>query len=297
MTALPKISLVTTNYNYGHFLEATIRSVLDQGYPNLEYIVIDGGSTDDSVRIIERYAPRLAHWESAADAGQAHALNKGLRRCTGDIVGFLNSDDLHLPNTLAQVARMFADDDVTWIGGPSEALDAVGRPTGLNRVSSPSATLRWVTGLWFPQPSSFWRRRLVDELGLFEEHLYFCFDQEYWARLAVAGHRPVIAPEPLSGERAHPGQKTANPSSRYVLERLFIAHKFLARLAPADAAALRRIIRRYERTLLRDPFYQKPAPPLSTLFRTLLHHPDLLRDRQTWGLLKQTLLSRKSSRP
>ncbi|HVU25335.1 MAG TPA: glycosyltransferase family 2 protein [Opitutus sp.] len=292
--SLPKISLVTTNFNYGRFLEATLRSVLDQAYANLEYIVIDGGSTDDSVPIIKRYADRLAYWESLPDAGQAHALNKGLRRCTGEIVGFLNSDDLHRPDTLARVARLFASGDVTWIGGPSELLDAGGRLTGVSPMSPPSTTLQWINGLRFPQPSSFWRRRLVDELGLFEEHLYFCFDQEYWARLAVAGHRPVIAAQPLSRERAHPAQKTANPSSRYIHERLFIAHKFLNQLPAADAAALRHAIRSHERTLIRAPFYRTPPPPFFDVLGLVLRHPDLLRDRLTWGLLKQTLFTRRT---
>ncbi|QYM80484.1 glycosyltransferase [Horticoccus luteus] len=295
MPALPKISLVTTNYNYGHFLDATLRSVLDQNYPNLEYIVIDGGSTDNSVEIIRRYADRLSFWTSEGDAGQAHALNKGLRRCTGDIVGFLNSDDLHRPDTLANVAGLFADPDVAWIGGSSETLDVEGRPTGVTALSPPSTAVQWVAGLRFPQPSSFWRRRLTEELGSFEEHLYYCFDQEYWARFAVAGHRPVFSTAPLSRERFHPGQKTANPAPRYMHERLFIAHKFLNRLDPVAAAALRRIIRGHERTLLRDLFYQTPPPSFSTFFRTLRHHPDLLRDRQTWGLLKQRLFTRQDS--
>ena len=290
MTVLPKISIVTTNYNYGRFLEETLRSVLDQGYPNLEYIVIDGGSTDESVSIIKRYADRLSYWVSESDAGQAHGINKGLRRCTGEIVGILNSDDLYLPDTLARVAQAFASDDVVWIGAPCEILDIDGRPTGVGKVATHAAAFQWVAGGWFPQPSSFWRRRIALELGYFEENLHYCFDQEYWARLAVAGYRPFILDRALSRDRQHPARKTANSGMRYVLERLFIAHKFLARLPPVEGAALRRVIRRYEGVLLRDAFYREPRPPFSMLIRTVIQHPDLLRDRRTWGLLKQYLL-------
>lgn len=290
--SMPRLSLVTTNFNYGRFLDATLRSVLEQNYPDLEFIVIDGGSTDDSVAVIQRYASQLAYWESTPDSGQAHALNKGLRRCTGDIVGFLNSDDLHLPDTLARVAEMFANPTTAWIGGPSEVVNAAGAFQNIAPVSPPADVVQWIAGMRFPQPSSFWRTELLRHHGCFEEHLYYCFDQEYWARLAVAGHRPLVAERPLSRERAHPAQKTATMPARYLHERLFIAHKFLNQLSPRDARRLRSIVRTHERTLLREPLYrEEPHVSLRRLGNVLACHPDLLRDRQTWGLLKQALFS------
>src|SRR5215470_7311361 len=105
--ARPRISIVTPSFNQARFLEATIRSVLDQRYDNLEYIVVDGGSTDGSVEIIKRYADRLAFWCSEADGGHGNALNKGLRRATGEIMAWLNSDDIYWPWTLAAVAEIF----------------------------------------------------------------------------------------------------------------------------------------------------------------------------------------------
>lgn len=291
MTAFPKISIVTTNYNYGQFLEETLCSVLDQNYPNLEYIVIDGGSTDDSVDIIKRYAHRLTYWLSEADAGQAHAINKGLRRSTGEIVGFLNSDDLYLPDTLARVAEAFASPDTVWIGAPCEILDGEGRKTGIGKAMTHASAFQWVCGGWFPQPSTFWRRRLMLEEGYFEEHLHYDFDQEYWARLAVAGYRPQILDQVLSRDRQHADRKTADPGMRAVQERLFIAHKYLHRLPPAEGTALRCVIRGHERVLLRDPFYQDPPPPLSKLLTVIWQNPDLLRDRRTWGLIRQRLFS------
>src|SRR4029077_16981552 len=103
----PKISIVTPSFNQGRFLEETILSVLNQNYPNLEYIVIDGGSTDETVEVIRRYEDRIPFWVSEKERGQVHAINKGLEKCTGDIFGFVNSDDVYLPGTFAAVAQYF----------------------------------------------------------------------------------------------------------------------------------------------------------------------------------------------
>ena len=103
----PRISIITPSFNQGQFIEETIRSVVLQGYSNLEYIIIDGGSTDKTIDIIRKYESQLAYWISEPDQGQAHAINKGLRRCTGDVVGWINSDDLLLPGSLFTIARAY----------------------------------------------------------------------------------------------------------------------------------------------------------------------------------------------
>ncbi|NVO00781.1 MAG: glycosyltransferase, partial [Geobacteraceae bacterium] len=128
MTAPPKITIVTPSYNQGRFLEKTILSVLDQGYPNLEYIVIDGGSTDESVEIIKKYADRLTYWVSEPDRGQSHAINKGFERATGEIFGWLNSDDWYHPGALQAVAEAFAaNPDVGAVVGAGEMVDEEGK--------------------------------------------------------------------------------------------------------------------------------------------------------------------------
>lgn len=125
----PKISVITPSYNQAQFVEATLQSVLDQNYPNLEYIVIDGGSTDGSAEIIERYADQLTYWVSEKDSGQSQAINKGLRRATGDILCWLNSDDTFLPGTLAFVAEQLADGSGTSaIVGDCAVVYLDGRP-------------------------------------------------------------------------------------------------------------------------------------------------------------------------
>src|SRR4051794_2419788 len=108
MSQLPRITIVTPSFNQGQYLEQTLRSVLDQGYPNLEHIVVDGGSTDESVEVIKRYADRLAWWVSEKDAGQSDAINKGFARATGDVYGYINSDDFLYPGALEAVAKAYA---------------------------------------------------------------------------------------------------------------------------------------------------------------------------------------------
>ena len=125
----PRISVVTPSFNQGEFLEATLRSVITQGYPELEYVVIDGGSTDDSVSIIERYEADLAYWVSEPDQGHAHALNKGFAKTTGEIMCWINSSDLYYPWTLETVAEIFSQlPQVDWIMGMSSIFDVCGRP-------------------------------------------------------------------------------------------------------------------------------------------------------------------------
>ena len=132
MTDAPRISIVTPSLNQGAYLERTVRSVLDQGYPDLEYIVVDGGSTDESVSILERYDDRIAYWVSESDSGQAHAINKGLARATGSIVAYINSDDYYLPGAFAEIARHFADPRVSWVAGSCRYE----YPTGRSRSCS-----------------------------------------------------------------------------------------------------------------------------------------------------------------
>ncbi|MBZ0305900.1 MAG: glycosyltransferase, partial [Anaerolineae bacterium] len=128
MTLYPRITVVTPSYNQGQYLEATIRSVLSQNYPNLEYIVIDGGSTDTSTAIIQKYADQLAYWVSEKDRGQTHAINKGFQRGTGEVMGWLNSDDILLPGTLHAVGRAFAQDSsLKVVSGFRHFIDADGQ--------------------------------------------------------------------------------------------------------------------------------------------------------------------------
>lgn len=183
--SFPKISVITPSYNQGHFLEQTIQSVLDQQYPNLEFIVIDGGSTDHSVDIIHRYAHHFAHWQSQPDRGQSDALNQGFCRATGDFLTWLNSDDLLLPGTLHAVAAAAQrHPDTQWFAGNLLWIDPEGRIELCRKGEGWSDRLvrRGVLNLY--GPTSFFKKTLLDTYGYLRDDFHYTMDTELWWRLA-----------------------------------------------------------------------------------------------------------------
>lgn len=189
-SSLPKISIVTPNYNYAATLERTLCSVLHQNYPNLEYIVIDGGSTDASLEIIECYTNQLTYWKSQPDGGQYAAINKGFAKASGEIFAWLNSDDIFLPWTLHVVAEIFTQfPEIDWITGrPCQIQNGVLREVGSARPY-PQEFLQ--AGLfrgdvlgWVQQESTFWRRSLWEKAGPLREDLHYAADFELWTRFA-----------------------------------------------------------------------------------------------------------------
>src|SRR5204863_4372072 len=174
------------SFNQAAYLEQTMRSVLLQGYPDLEYIVVDGGSRDGSVEIIRRYEPWLAYWVSEPDRGQAHAINKGLASSTGAILAWLNSDDFYPPGTLPLVARRLALGRASALVGHCLRLDADGSPPRLlrGRYASRRRLLAFWKGYEMHQPSIFWRREVFEEVGLLDEELHYVLDFDYWVRLS-----------------------------------------------------------------------------------------------------------------
>lgn len=189
MATLPRITIVTPSYNQGRFIEETIQSVLSQGYPDLEYIVIDGGSTDETLSILKKYG-REIQWVSERDRGQAHAINKGLRMATGDVVAFLNSDDLYKPGALLSVGEFFAlHPQAHWLTGRCCIIDEYGReirrPITLYKnlwLSVRSYTILLVLN-YISQPATFWRRSVLDTVGYLNEDLCYTMDYEYWLRI------------------------------------------------------------------------------------------------------------------
>ena len=208
-SAWPKISVVTPSYNQGQFIEAAIRSVLLQGYPDLEYIMIDGGSTDNSLEIIKKYEPWLAYWVSEPDRGQSHAINKGIRHASGDILLWLNSDDLCLPDAFRRVVMAFRSDPaLRLVIGQARLIDRQGQVIGDLRsyftswdevVTNPTNSVR--------QISTFFSRSLFDELGLIDESLQIAMDTELLVRFTQF-HAPLILDEYLTAYRTHPNAKT-----------------------------------------------------------------------------------------
>ena len=180
----PKISVITPSFNQGKFLERTILSVIEQNYPNLEYIIIDGGSKDGSVDIIQKYADKLAYWVSEKDNGQTHAINKGFKRATGEIVAWLNSDDELCEGALMAVAGVFMEyGDVDFVFGNQYSIDSDGKIFRDNRHTRFSFAALWAVGMVISQPSCFWKRNLFSQFGYLDEIMHFCMDYEFFLRI------------------------------------------------------------------------------------------------------------------
>ena len=221
---LPRISVVTPSFNQGQFLERTIRSVLDQGYPNLEYIVMDGGSADDSRSIIERHADRIDYWQSKPDGGQTAAINAGWRRATGDVLCWLNSDDTFLPGALDFVGRYMAEHPDLWVVyGSWEAVDEQGRHQNYAGRSF-NRSVMVLSQNCIPQPSSFIRREAIDAVGFLDEDLRYTMDLDLFMRIA-AHQSPTFVPRVLSRATFHADAKTVKDRDAMAAERFMVRRR------------------------------------------------------------------------
>jgi glycosyltransferase involved in cell wall biosynthesis len=228
--SLPRISVITPSYNQGMYIESTIQSVLGQGYPDLDYIVIDGGSTDSTLDVLRGYDGRL-RWISERDRGQAHAINKGLRMTNGEIVAFLNSDDVYEDGALLRVGAFFAGHpQADWLAGRCRTVGP-----DLREIRRP---VTWYKNFWLKrrsrrmleilnfisQPATFWTRRVVDEVGEFDESLVYAMDYDYWLR-ASRRFPLFVIDDYLASFRVHPLSKAGSSASAQFVSDLDIARR------------------------------------------------------------------------
>jgi glycosyltransferase involved in cell wall biosynthesis len=288
---LPKLTVITPSFNQGRFIERTIRSVLDQGYPNLEYVIVDGGSSDETIEIVHRYEDRLAWWVSEPDEGQSDAINKGLQRTSGEIVAYLNSDDYFLPGALETAAAHLNGSGRNWVAGAALDVEEGDPPKGLRvwRPKPPSYCEGWPAGRhWWmlvpwhvPQPSCFWRRDLFERFGAFRTDMHYAFDAEFMLRLAYGDELPELLPDEFLAVRSvHPEQKTYEMTNSWPE-----IHRFRELYAP-------RLTSR-ELTLLRTSRIFRAATPVGwvrwRLMQPLIHYVlgplkrRLVTPALTWG--------------
>lgn len=208
MAEQPLVSIITPSYNQVAFIEATIQSVLEQDYPNIEYLVIDGGSTDGTLDILRRYEDRL-RWVSEPDQGQADAINKGMRAATGQILGWLNSDDLYVPGAVRTVVDVFTQQpEAMFVYGDAIAIDEQDKNYGIRiHVHQTNAEELVQIGDPIVQPASFWRAEVWQTCGELDLSLRYTLDYEYWMRVAKRYPMTYI-PVVLAKERLYADAKT-----------------------------------------------------------------------------------------
>jgi glycosyltransferase involved in cell wall biosynthesis len=219
---LPRVSVVTPSYNQAAYLEETIQSVLNQGYPNLEYIIVDGGSTDGSVEIIQKYAHRLAWWVSERDNGQADAINKGYRRMTGEIVGWLNSDDVYQPGAIAAaVEALQAHPEAGLVYGDVLSIDGAGRPLNLMKFA-PYTLEDLLAFRIIAQPGVMMRRAVLEAAGELDIRLHCLLDHQLWLRMGRHASM-VYLPRQQAMARFHAGAKNLAQAPKFGQEALQLA--------------------------------------------------------------------------
>jgi glycosyltransferase involved in cell wall biosynthesis len=228
MNSLPRITVITPSYNQGKYIEQTIKSISGQNYPNLEHLVVDGGSTDQTLDVLRKYEHQL-RWVSERDRGQSDAINKGLQQATGDVICYLNSDDLFTPNALFKVGAFFqAHPQAFWLTGKCKIIDQnskeMRRPGTLYKnfwlLGHSLNVLRVMN--YISQPATFWRREAFERVGNFDERWYFAMDYDFWLRLGKY-YRLWFLNEYLACFRVHPASKGSASAKSQFDEELEVA--------------------------------------------------------------------------
>jgi glycosyltransferase involved in cell wall biosynthesis len=295
----PKISIVTPNYNYGRFIEETIRSVLLQGYPNLEYIVIDGGSTDDSVEIIKKYEPWLSYWVSEKDNGQTNAINKGVEKSSGEIFNWINSDDILDKIALQKVAQSWIEDQPHILLGDCTTIDLRNNNKVIiwrhQKWSKPIDFLPFHSNV-INQPSTFLSLDLLSSVGKFREDLYYVMDWEFYLRATVKLRKSIkvkIIEENLSVAKIHPISKTGRDWEPVENEQYQVLQEYCGVLSGLDQYIFMYFFNKNitQNTVSDILNKNNNSTGILRLIALLMSRPIVIISRFYWGAIKKTLIA------
>lgn len=294
----PKISVIMPSLNQSGYLREALQSVVDQRYPALELIVMDGGSTDGSVEVIRSFEEHVSHWQSCEDGGQSDAINKGFAKATGEVLCWLNSDDVLLPGALNAVTYAFeANPGWNWISAPSLRFgERLHRLDGISFL--PRSRVEWLLRCPLSQPSTFWKRSLFEQHGGLDESYHFALDYEYWTRFVFAGETVHLLKRPLSAFRLHDTSKTVSQSEKFRLEEARLREQYGAMLTPSEASRLKRSLRAMatedgltEAVALLEEGRQKEAR--RQVMQILLTQPSIAFTRIGAGSLSRVIMNRR----
>lgn len=291
------ISIITPSFNQARFLEQAIDSVLSQHYPNLQYCVIDGGSTDESVEIIKKFEKHLSYWISESDRGQSHAINKGIERATGDVVNWLNSDDYLEPNALKILAEKFSDPSVNVVAGRGHVVrnGNVVKTTGGTDVF-PGNLPKTLARARIDQPETYFRRSIFKQLGNLDESLHFTMDKEFWMRYLIRfGLKGVVKiSDVLTNFRLQPDSKTSSQSAEFELESNGLMYQLAVANGFMEQAQFIKMILPHSASMIegdvRHGFKIETALAKSVLDNFLLYKADEAYDRHQYKSCLKLLL-------
>lgn len=296
----PRISVVTASFNQGQYLEQTIRSILLQGYPNLEYFIMDGGSRDNSVEIIKKYEPWLAGWVSRQDGGQPDAINQGWKRSTGSVLAWLNSDDWYYPRALHTAGQFFRDHpEHHWFASEVDNYRHTGE-VAKRHHPKPTSLVECLgrKNYGFHQPGMFWSRELVKSVNALDADMQYSFTHDFWVKCLLGGYQPFCVAQPTACFRLHPASKSCSAQLKFAQQDWVVLGRYQSRLKPDELRQAKTWLREYQADGLLDTVYTllaagKRGEASRQLLGSMNLYPAFRQKKLLAGLLYRTLVTGK----